>query len=110
MQNVAIALLCLAFTGLYGSLVFPVRYFLRRRAVIDALIKYLGTCALFFVAGAGIILSGMDKGYLQGADFLLYLRYAGLAWVVFTIIAFAVYGVLAGQRAIRSFRTNLRKI
>ncbi len=105
-----IALLCLAFAGLYGSLVFPVRYFLRHRAVMDALMKYLGTSLMFLVAGAGIILSGMDKGYLQGADFLLYLRYAGLAWVVFTIIAFAVYGVLAGQRAIRSFRTNLRKI
>lgn len=105
-----IAMYCLAFAGLYGAVVFPVRYYLRQRRVLDAFLKYLATSAMFLVAGAGVVLSGMDRGYLQGADFMNFLRMFGLAWAGFTIIAFAIYGALAGQRAIRSFRSNIRKI
>lgn len=105
-----IAMYCLAFAGLYGAIVFPVRYYLRGRAVAEAFVKYLATSAMFFVAGAGVMLSGIDRGYLQGADFITFLKMFGLAWAACTLIAFAVYGVLAGQRAIRSFRSNIKKL
>lgn len=105
-----IAMYCLAFAGLYGAIVFPVRYYLRRRALVDAFLKYLATSAMFFVAGAGVMLSGLDKGYLQGADFMNFLRGFGLLWAAFSLVAFAIYGVLAGQRAIRSFRSNIKKL
>ena len=106
----AIALFCLAFAGLYGALVFPVRYYLRRRPVVDALLKYLATCLMFFVAAAAIILVGMDRGYFQTRDMLDFLRVAALAWAGFTLVVFMVYGALAGQRAIRSFRSNIRTL
>lgn len=105
-----IAICCLAFTGLYGAIVFPVRYYLRRRAVVDAFLKYLATSVMFFLAGAGVMLSGLDKGYLQGADFMNFLKMFGLLWGAFSLVAFAIYGVLAGQRAIRSFRSNIKKL
>jgi hypothetical protein len=105
-----IAVYCLAFAGLYGAVVFPVRYYLRRRPVLDALVKYLATSLMFFVAGAGVMLSGLDRGYLQGEDFMTFLKWFGILWTAFTVIAFAIYGVLAGQRAIRVFRSNLKKI
>ncbi len=105
-----IAMYCLAFAGLYGAIVFPVRYYLRRRPVGVALVKYLATSLMFFVAGAGVMLSGMDRGYLQGEDFINFLKMFGILWGVFSWVAFAIYGVLAGQRAIRSFRSNIRKL
>lgn len=105
-----IALFCLAFAGLYGALVFPVRYYLRRRPALDAFLKYLATSAMFFLAGAGVMLSGMDRGYLEGADFMNFLKWFCIAWAGFTVIAFVIYGVLAGQRAIGSFRSNIRKL
>ncbi|MDP3491496.1 MAG: toll/interleukin-1 receptor domain-containing protein [Hyphomonadaceae bacterium] len=105
-----IALYCLAFAGIYGAVVFPVRYYLRCRPVLVALMKYLATSAMFFLAGAGVMLSGLDRGYMQGEDFIGFLRIFGLAWVFLSLIAFAIYGVLAGQRAIRSFRSNIRKL
>ena len=101
---------CLAFAGLYGAFVFPARYYMRGRALAEALLKYLGASAMFFVAGAGVMLSGIDRGYLQGADFINFLKMFALVWAACTLIAFTVYGVLAGQRAIRNFRSNIKKL
>ena len=106
----AIALVGIAATGLYGSVVFPVRYYLRRRPVFEALWKYLISMLMIFIAGAGIVLAGIDRGYMQYSDLGDYLQIFGIIWAVFAVIAFIVYGVLAGQRAIRSFRSNIRKI
>ena len=105
-----IALYCLAFAGLYGAIVFPIRYYLRHRPVRDALLKYLATSAMFFLAGAGVMLSGMDRGYLEGADFMRFLELFAIAWGGLSVLAFVIYGVLAGQRAIRSFRSNIKKL
>jgi hypothetical protein len=97
-------------TALYGAVVFPVRYYLRGRGVIEALVKYLGSALMLFLAGVGIMLGGLRDGYIEGADFGQFLQVFGIAWGVFAAIAFIVYGVLSGQRAIRSFRSNLRKL
>lgn len=106
----AIALMGLLATGLYGALVFPARYYLRRRPLVEALWKYLASSAMIFIAAVGVVLTGMSRGYLEESMFVEFLEVFGIAWVVFTLIAFAVYGVLAGQRAIRSFRSNIKKL
>lgn len=105
-----VALLCLAFAGLYGALVFPVRYYLRRRPVFTAFWKYMATSLMFFIAGTGVILGGIDEGYLEGVDFMRYAEWFGICWVAFTVIAFLIYGALAGQRAIKTFRSNIKKL
>ncbi|RYD91569.1 MAG: hypothetical protein EOP61_27330 [Sphingomonadales bacterium] len=105
-----VALLCLAFAGLYGAVVFPVRYYLRGRPVFTAFWKYMATSLMFFIAGTGVILGGLDRGYLEGADFTRYVEWFGICWVGFTVIAFLIYGVLAGQRAIKTFRSNIKKL
>jgi hypothetical protein len=104
------ALLCVMATAAYGAVVFPVRYYLRRRPVLEALVKYLGSAAMLFIAGAGIVLAGLREGYMNNANVLAFLEVFGISWAVFAAVAFVVYGVLAGQRAIRSFRSNLRKL
>lgn len=88
---------------------FPIRYFLRRRPLGGALGNYLiSTGILYAVVVGGYALSvaagisGLDTG--QAA-----LRLA-VIWGAFTLLAFVVYGMLAGQRAMRSFRSNIRKI
>jgi hypothetical protein len=105
-----IAIYCLAFAGLYGAVVFPVRYYLRRRTVLEALLKYLATSVMFFLAGAGVMLSGMDRGYLGSEDFVTFARGFAIAWLGLSVVAFGIYGALAGQRAIRSFRSNIKKL
>ena len=103
-------LLGLMGTALYGSFVFPVRYYLRGRGVVEALVKYLGSALMLFLGGVGIALGGLRDGYMTGADMGDFLQLFGLAWVLFAVIAFIVYGVLAGQRALKNFRANIKKI
>jgi hypothetical protein len=97
-------------TGLYGSIVFPIRYYLRRRPVLDALWKYLVSMLMIFIAAFGVVLTGVDRGYFEYADLASFFQIFGMIWAGLIVLAFIVYGVLAGQRAIRSFRSNLRKL
>ncbi len=106
----AIFLVLTVVTGLYGAIVFPVRYYLRRRGVIDALLKYLGSTFVIFLAGVGFFLKGIQDKAWPAEDLDDFLLLFGAAWLGFAVIAFAVYGVLAGQRAMHSFRSNIRKI
>jgi hypothetical protein len=104
-----IAMLGVLATGLYGAVAFPVRYYLRRRPVIEALWKYLVSELMIFIALFGVMLAGVDRGYLD-VDLGQFFRGTAIIWAGFAIIAFVIYGILAGQRAIRSFRSNIRKI
>jgi len=106
----SVALYGILGTALYGSVAFPVRYYLRRRGTMEALVKYLGSAAMLFVAAFGVVLAGLRDGYLTGADMSEFLKLFGAAWVLFAIIAFVTYGVMAGQRAMKSFRANIKKI
>jgi hypothetical protein len=109
----------LLFVAAYGTVVFPVRYFLRRRPVWKALSAYTvsslvlvgafvalvlasfsGNPTLFGVTETGEPLLAVDVILAGGVGYLL----------IFTVIAFAIYGLLSGQRAIRSFRSNIRKL
>lgn len=108
--TVAIALVCVVLTGLYGAVVFPVRYYLRRRPVLEALWKYLASTFVVFLIATGFFIKGIQDGSLPAEDFDDFLALFGGVWLGFALLAFLVYGVLSGQRAIRSFRSNIRKI
>ncbi|HEV7692865.1 MAG TPA: toll/interleukin-1 receptor domain-containing protein [Hyphomonadaceae bacterium] len=106
----SVALYGILGTALYGSVAFPVRYYLRRRGTMEALVKYLGSAAMLFVAAFGVVLAGLRDGYLTGGDLSEFLKLFGVAWVLFAVIAFVTYGVMAGRRAMNSFRSNIKKI
>jgi hypothetical protein len=107
----ATGLLAIAAIAAYGALVFPVRYYLRRRPPVNALGSYILSSGLLYLAFSGSYLAlryGTDM-FGQEDPGEVTLVFAAV-WGVFTIIAFVIYGALAGQRAIRSFRLNIRKI
>jgi hypothetical protein len=109
-EPTSIGLLGLALVGFYGALVFPVRYYMRRRPIGTAFVKYLMSSVVLY----GLALGGFTLAWSQGmyphdtpaAVAALF----GEMWGVFTAIAFVIYGVLSGQRALRSFRSNIKKI
>ena len=103
-------LLGILITALYGSVAFPVRYYLRRRGTMEALVKYLGSAAMLFAAAAGVLLAGLRDGYMTGGDLRSFLQVFGGLWLLFAMVAFVTYGILAGQRALKSFRANIKKI
>ncbi len=108
-QLVSYSFITIMAVALYGAFVFPVRYYLRRLALSDALVKYVVSTVILFAALAAVYIASKSLGVFtdEPGEFLIP---AALAWGVLTLIAFAIYGVLATQRAIRSFRSNIRKI
>ncbi len=97
----------LLFTGLYGAMAFPVRYYLRRRPLVERCPEIPA------IVGNDLHCRGWRRahGHEQGLSGGIACswnswRCSALAWVGFTLVAFAVYGVLAGQRAIRSFQVE----
>jgi hypothetical protein len=95
--------------GLYGAVVFPVRYYLRRLSMLEALGKYLASSLILYAVFVGSFLFAHWQGVFpdEPVEFTLI---AAAVWGVFTLVAFVIYGVLAGQRAMRSFRSNIRKL
>ncbi|MDZ4761522.1 MAG: toll/interleukin-1 receptor domain-containing protein [Alphaproteobacteria bacterium] len=109
-EPLSIGILCCALVGFYGALVFPVRYYLRRRPLWSALRNYLISSFILYAVVTGSFLAAWSYGLFPNdapAEFALFF---GLVWLAFTVIAFLIYAVLAGQRAIRSFRSNIKKI
>ena len=107
----------------FGPLVAPVEKRVRELVIFErnaarsdrvlpaeAAYEELPRCDVAIITSTALILGGMDRGYLEGADFMRYLEWFGICWAGFTVIAFIIYGVLAGQRAIKSFRSNIRKL
>jgi cytosine/uracil/thiamine/allantoin permease len=90
--------------------VFPIRYYLRRRSVMAALGKYIVSTLILFAVVMGLFFVGVGAGAYQTSEFEAMFGIFGTGWLVSTVIAFLIYGVLAGQRAIRSFRSNIRKL
>jgi hypothetical protein len=108
-QLVSYSFIAIMVIALYGAFVFPVRYYLRRLSLSDALAKYIVSTVILFAALVAIYLVSKAQGVFtdEPGEFLVP---AAIAWGAFTLIAFAIYGVLAAHRAIRSFRSNIRKI
>ncbi|MBI1359223.1 MAG: TIR domain-containing protein [Alphaproteobacteria bacterium] len=105
-----IGLACLIMVALYGAVAFPIRYYLRRRGVGAALGKYLISTGILVglvviataaAAAAGAVAPENVAGAVSGLI---------LIWVFFTVIAFSIYAMLGGWRALRAFRSNIRKI
>jgi len=95
--------------ALYGAVVFPIRYYLRRLPVFGALGKYLVSTLILFAVFVGSFLVAHFQGVFPDEP-VEFTTISALVWGGFTLVAFFVYGVLSGQRAIRSFRSNLRKL
>ncbi len=107
----ATVLLAITATAAYGALVFPVRYYLRRRPPLHALGSYLQSSALLYaVFAAGYLSLRFGANIFADEDAAEVLTIFAGVWGGFTLVAFLVYGILSGQRAIRSFRSNIRKL
>jgi hypothetical protein len=114
MPDTAYDVLSIAFSlilvvALYGAVVFPLRYYLRRLPLFGALGKYLVSTLILFVAFVGSFLIAHFQGVFPDEP-MEFTTISAVVWGGFTLVAFLIYGVLSGQRAIRSFRSNLRKL
>jgi len=103
----------LFFLGVYGILVFPIRYYFRRRRVWSALNSYFwSSLVITFVGGSSLIAAIMyEDGEQFGFKLISEVFYVtGILWLILSVIAFIIYSVLNAQRAIRSFNSNVEKI
>ena len=100
----------IALIGLYGALVFPFRYYLRRRRLWTALGKYALSSLILYAALIGAFVLGKALELFPHDDTSTIALVFGIAWIVFAVIAFVIYGILGAQRMVRSFRSNLQKV
>lgn len=100
----------LLMAGLFGAVVFPVRYYLRRRPVEVALFKYLISSLILYVVLIGCITGAWMAGQWPGVAPSSLAVSTSVIWAGFAVIAFLIYGVLGAQRALRSFRANIKKL
>lgn len=99
-----------AMVGLYGALVFPFRYYMRRRRPLHALSRYILSSLILYAVVVGTFVVGDMIGlfpYDEPGEIALVF---GVIWLVFMVVAFIIYAVLATQRAVRAFRSNIKKI
>lgn len=106
----SIGLLCLILVALYGAVVFPFRYYLRRRTMGAALVRYLISTGILYLVFVGAFGGFWMQGYYPNDTPSGVALFFGAVWGVFTAIAFVIYAVLSGQRALRSFRSNIKRI
>ena len=102
-----------AFSALaIATLVFPFRYYLRRRRVRHALRYYLLSTGILALALG--LMSGIhpefagEGGTMQ--DLLINIIVALIVWLLFSLVAFGIYGILHFQRTLRSFRRNVEAV
>ena len=90
----------------------PFRYYLRpavgRWSAGE--VSDLDRHALLLSCGAVVVLLACRGIISTGTDQARSPEFFGVSVGVFTVIAFVIYGVLAGQRAMTSFRSNIKKI
>lgn len=92
----------------YGAIVFPIRYFMRRRRVLRAALMY----CLSSIVLLGLFFGGLlayyegDFDYVTGEDMIIGL----VVWAVMAVVAVILYAILSGVRAVRSFRKNVEVI
>jgi hypothetical protein len=108
-ETLSLAFIAILLVALYGAVVFPVRYYLRRLPLFGALGKYLVSTLILFAVFVGSFLAAHFQGVFPD-DPVEFTTISAAVWGGFTLVAFMVYGVLSGQRAIRSFRSNIRKL
>ena len=109
-EPVSIGFICITLVALYGALVFPFRYYLRRRSIAAALFNYLISTGILYALFVGAFLVFWSQGFYPNDTPREVALFFGAIWGVFTVIAFVIYAILSGQRALRSFRSNIIKI
>ncbi len=100
----------LAIVGLYGALVFPFRYYLRRRPLWRAVRMYVLSSGFLYLASIGAFMIGWSFGLFPYDKPSELVPVFGVAWLVFTGIAFVIYAILGAQRAVRSFAANRKTL
>ena len=104
------AMLVLAIIALYGAVVFPFRYFFRRRRLWTAFGKYTISSLILYVATIGVYTIGEQLGYFPYDDPVTIGLGFGAIWGGFAVVAFIIYAILGAQRLARNFRSNIQKI
>jgi len=94
----------------YGAIVFPLRYYARRRPPAQALRSYVISSAILFGIFVATFLFAKSMGEFATDGTAEIIVMFALFWVGFAILAFIVYGAMSAQRAIRSFSKNVVKI
>ncbi len=91
------------------ALIFPIRYYMRKRRMWHAARMYL-LSSLFLYAlfmGTAIIWGVFDSSMDELLEIGLMF---GAVWLAFGAGAFVVYGILNAQRTLRSFRSNVETL
>lgn len=99
--------------AIIAALVFPFRYFLRRRRVWSALRAYaLSNAVLVLVLTAASAVHPQMADETMGGfqNFLVYLVVWTGFLTVLAIVAFSIYGLLHFQRTMRHFNRNVESI
>lgn len=109
-DQIGVLLLFVALIAFYGAIVFPIRYYLRRRPPVQAFRSYVISSAILYGVFVGTFLLARAMGEFLNDDPAEIIVMFGLIWIGFAIIAFVIYGAMSAQRAIRSFRSNMVKI
>lgn len=106
------AVIGLMFAGAYGAVVFPIRYYMRKRRFWRAVGSYFASSLFLYVAcGAGFwFYSQLPGSQGRTNELPSFLAFTGAAWIVFFIIAFILYFILSVQRAMRNFRRNVETV
>ena len=101
------------FLAVIAALVFPFRYYLRRRRVWSALKSYALSNAVLVVVltAASAIHPDMADETMGGVqNFLVYLVVWTLFLTLLAVVAFSIYGLLHFQRTMRHFNKNVETI
>ncbi|MEZ5939329.1 MAG: toll/interleukin-1 receptor domain-containing protein [Hyphomonadaceae bacterium] len=106
----AFGVMSLPMIAFYGAVVFPFRYYLRRRTLWTALSRYVVSSALLYAVAMGGLIAGIAAGFFPNERPEEFATVFGVFWIVLTVIAFIIYGALSAQRAIRHFRRNVKKL
>jgi hypothetical protein len=97
--------------ALYCAIIFPVRYYMRKRRFWRAVSRYFLSSLLLYAFTFGVYLVGTVMFELRnfGGPFEFCTILAGI-WIFLGVVAFVFYAILAAQRAMRSFRSNVETI
>ncbi len=101
------------FLSVIAALVFPFRYFFRRRRVWSALRSYaLSNAVLVIILTAVSVVHPqmVDETMDRIGNFLVYLVVWTAFLTVLAIVAFSIYGLLHFQRTMRHFNRNVESI
>lgn len=97
--------------ALYCAIIFPVRYYMRKRRFWRAVSRYFVSSLLLYAFTFGIYTVGTQMFELRNfGDPPEFGTVLGGIWLFLGVLAFIFYAILAAQRAVRSFRGNVETL